>query len=156
MFDPYIHREYQYLRNLTLLSVFVWGRTQALQALTNEATPPSNAASGVFTNCVSENNQKHVVQKALIRAPFRLNKLPFRLNKLPLHIQEGSNFNIRYVRLCDLDIPVEKRLDCLQTVENLIRGRILLYKSWFKELYRHVFVINTLYSHWGTILDAPK
>ena len=39
----------------------------------------------------------------------------------PHYILEYSNFNIWYVRLCELDIPREKRLNYLQTVETLIR-----------------------------------
>ena len=33
---------------------------------------------------------------------------------------EASTFNFRYVRLCDLDIPTEKWLNYLPTVETLI------------------------------------
>ena len=33
---------------------------------------------------------------------------------------DDSNFDIRYVRLCDFDIPGEKWLNYLQTVETLI------------------------------------
>ena len=39
-------------------------------------------------------------------------------------------FNFRYVWLWDLDIPREKLLNYLQTVENLIRRRILLRLIW--------------------------
>ena len=36
------------------------------------------------------------------------------LNKLsPNYILEESNFNFRYVRLCDLDVPKEQWLNCL-------------------------------------------
>ena len=35
----------------------------------------------------------------------------------PNYILEGSNFDFRYVRLCGLDIPREKWLSYLQTVE---------------------------------------
>ena len=40
---------------------------------------------------------------------------------------EDSNFDFRYVRLCDLDILREKCLNYLQTVETLVRCCIL----WF-------------------------
>ena len=43
------------------------------------------------------------------------------------------NFSLRYVRLCDLDIPREKWLNCLLcllTVETLIRCCILLHLIW--------------------------
>ena len=49
----------------------------------------------------------------------RLNELP------PQYILEESIFSFRYVRLCDLDIPREKWFNFLQTVETLIRHRIL-------------------------------
>ena len=38
---------------------------------------------------------------------------------------EDSNFDFRYVRLCNLDIPREKCLNYLQTMETLIRHHIL-------------------------------
>ena len=42
------------------------------------------------------------------------------LNELPPHyILEETNFNFRYVRLCDLDILWEKWINFLQTVETL-------------------------------------
>ena len=40
---------------------------------------------------------------------------------LPYNILEDSNFNFRYVRLCDLDVHREKWLNYLQMVETLIR-----------------------------------
>ena len=41
----------------------------------------------------------------------------FRLNITSPHcVLEESNFNFRYIRLCDLDIPREKWLKYLQTV----------------------------------------
>ena len=43
----------------------------------------------------------------------------------PHFILEDSNFYFRYVMLCDLDIPREKWLNYLQTVETLIRRRFL-------------------------------
>ena len=52
---------------------------------------------------------------------FRLNKL-YALN-LSHFILEFSNFSCTYVRLCDLDIPREKWLNYLQTVDILIRRR---------------------------------
>ena len=42
---------------------------------------------------------------------------------------DDSNFDIRYVRLCDFDIPGEKWLNYLQTVETLIRCRINLLSA---------------------------
>ena len=39
----------------------------------------------------------------------------------PNYILEESDFNFRYVELCDLDIPRENWLNYLQTVETLIR-----------------------------------
>ena len=42
----------------------------------------------------------------------------------------GINFDFRYVRLDDLDVPTEKLLNCLQTVETLIRCRILWHLIW--------------------------
>ena len=50
----------------------------------------------------------------------------FWLNRLPNFILEESNFKFRYVRLWDLDIPRKKWLNCLQTVEILIRRLV----SW--------------------------
>ena len=43
----------------------------------------------------------------------------------PHYILEDSNFDFRYVRLCDIDILREKWLNYLQTVETLIRRHIL-------------------------------
>ena len=45
--------------------------------------------------------------------------------RIHTHILEDSNFEFRYVRLCCLDIPREKMVNYLQTVETLIRRRIL-------------------------------
>ena len=44
---------------------------------------------------------------------------------LPHYILEESNFNFRYVLLWDIHIPREKWLNYLQTVETLIRCRVL-------------------------------
>ena len=44
---------------------------------------------------------------------------------LPHYILEESNFNFRYARQGDLHIPREKQLIYLQTVETLIRRRVL-------------------------------
>ena len=52
------------------------------------------------------------------------------LRLLPHYILEESNFNFRYVRLWDLDIPWEKRLNYLQTVETLIRRHNLWRLIW--------------------------
>ena len=41
-----------------------------------------------------------------------------------------SNFDFSNVRLWDLDIPREKWLNCLQTMETLIRRRILRRLIW--------------------------
>ena len=41
-----------------------------------------------------------------------------------------SDFDFSYVRQCDLDIPREKWLNCLQTVETLITRRILRRLIW--------------------------
>ena len=49
---------------------------------------------------------------------------------LPHYILEESNFNFRYIRLWDLHIPREKWLNYLQTVETLIRRRILRRLIW--------------------------
>ena len=48
----------------------------------------------------------------------------------PHYILEDSNFDFRYVRLCDLDIPREKWLNYLQTVETMIRRRVLRRLIW--------------------------
>ena len=48
------------------------------------------------------------------------------LNRLSHNIY----FNFRYVRLWDLHIPAEKWLNYLQTVETLIRCRILRHLIW--------------------------
>ena len=47
---------------------------------------------------------------------YKASQIHFRLNKLPSVLEE-SNFSLRYVRLCDLDILREKELNYLQTVE---------------------------------------
>ena len=43
---------------------------------------------------------------------------------------EESNFNFRYARLGDLHIPREKWINYLQTVETLIRRRVLRRLIW--------------------------
>ena len=55
-----------------------------------------------------------------------------RLNELTysIHIFEESNFDFRYVRLYDVDIPKGKWLNYLQTVETLIRRRVLRRLIW--------------------------
>ena len=49
---------------------------------------------------------------------------------LPHYILEESNFNFRYIRRWDLHIPREKWINYLQTVETLIRRRILRHLIW--------------------------
>ena len=44
---------------------------------------------------------------------------------------EESNFNYRYVKLCDSNIPREKWQNYLQTVESLIRRRFLTGSALF-------------------------
>ena len=44
------------------------------------------------------------------------------MNSPTNYILEDSNFNFRYVRLCDLDIPRGKWLNYLQSVETLINS----------------------------------
>ena len=54
-----------------------------------------------------------------------------RLKRLsPHNTLEESNFNFRDVWLCDLDIPIEKWLNYLQTVETLIRCCIMRHLIW--------------------------
>ena len=53
------------------------------------------------------------------------------LNRLShTNILEESNFNFRYIRLWNLNIPREKWLNYLQTVTTLIRCRILRHLIW--------------------------
>ena len=52
------------------------------------------------------------------------------LNTLPHYVLEESNINFRYIRLWDLHIPREKWLNYLQTLETLIRRRILRHLIW--------------------------
>ena len=55
----------------------------------------------------------------------------FGLNKLLLYyILEESNFHLRYTRPCDLDGPKGKWLNYWQTVETLIRRRVLRRLIW--------------------------
>ena len=54
-----------------------------------------------------------------------------RLNELfPHYILEDSNFDFRYVWLCDSDISREKWLNYLQTVKTLIRCHVLWRLIW--------------------------
>ena len=53
-----------------------------------------------------------------------------RLNRLSHTLFWKSNFNFRYVQLWDLDIPREKWLNYLQTVETLIRCSVLRHLIW--------------------------
>ena len=48
----------------------------------------------------------------------------------PLSKLEKSKFNFRYIGLCDLDSTSEKWLNYLQTVETLIRRRVLRRLIW--------------------------
>ena len=48
----------------------------------------------------------------------------------PPYIVEDSNFDFRYISLRDLDIPRKKWLNYLQTVETLIRRRVLRRLIW--------------------------
>ena len=58
-------------------------------------------------------------------------KLTLSTEQIPLHyILEESNFDFRYVRLCDLDISREKWLNHLQIVETLKRWCFLQHLSW--------------------------
>ena len=69
--------------------------------------------------------------KSILQCPQLMSLTHFRQNKPPPHyILEDLNFSFRDVRLCDLDIPREKWLICLQTVETLIRCLILLHLIW--------------------------
>ena len=51
---------------------------------------------------------------------FWLKKVPYQ-ELCPHYILEVSNFDFRYIRLCDLDIPKEKGLNYLQTMATLIK-----------------------------------
>ena len=56
---------------------------------------------------------------------------PLKLNKLShTIIWEEAIFDFKYVRLHNVDIPKEKWLNYLQTVENLIRRRVLRRLIW--------------------------
>ena len=85
------------------------------------------------------------------------------LNRLPYNILEESNFNFRYVRLWDLYTPREKWLNYLQTVETLIRRRVLRCLIWICTVcqlpfygypdYNGLMIIKSLYPilhlfHW--------
>ena len=48
----------------------------------------------------------------------------------PHYILEESNFNFRYVQIWDLDIPRQKWLNCLQTVEILFWCHVLQHLIW--------------------------
>ena len=48
----------------------------------------------------------------------------------PRNILEDSNFDFRYVALCELDIPREKWLNYLQTMETQSRRRVLWRLLW--------------------------
>ena len=50
-----------------IVSAFACGQTHAMQALTNAATAPSIAASGVFTNCATETTPKEAIELGLIK-----------------------------------------------------------------------------------------
>ena len=53
-----------------------------------------------------------------------------RVDVPPHYIPKDSNFDLRYVRLCNLDIPREVWVNYLQTVETRIRHRILRQLIW--------------------------
>ena len=53
---------------------------------------------------------------------------------LPHYILEESNFNFRYTQLGDLNIPGEKWLNYLPTVETLSRCRVLRRLLWICSL----------------------
>ena len=50
--------------------------------------------------------------------------------KITQYILEESIFDLRYIRLYDIIIPKENWLNCLQTVETLIRRRFLWLLIW--------------------------
>ena len=87
-----------------------------------------------------EQVRKYISKGCLLKILLRLlsinelsipNSLTFcRLNKFPHYILEDSNLDFRYITLCDLDIPREKWLNYLQTVETLIRSHILRHLIW--------------------------
>ena len=67
----------------------------------------------------------------------------FRLKKIsPNYILEESNFNFRYVWLCDQNIPREKWLNYLQTVKTLIRRRIPWHLIWVSTVYQLSFWVH--------------
>ena len=57
---------------------------------------------------------------------------------------EDSNFDFRYVRLYDLDIPREKLLQYLKTVKTLIRCHILQHLIWVCTVYSFRGVQTTI------------
>ena len=81
---------------------------------------------------------------------------------LPHYILEESNFNFRYTRLWDLHILGEKWLNYLQTVETLIRCRVLQHLIWvcivcqlpfygspdYNGLMENIFSWNFIFSCW--------
>ena len=66
------------------------------------------------------------------KTPWGLKEVnPLYTERTPPHdILEDSNFDLRCVRLCNLDIRREKWLNFLQTVETLIRRRVLRRLIW--------------------------
>ena len=87
---------------------------------------------GKFHQCLTELSAGDTIMTGYYSLTFlfiivthcRLNELP------PYYILEDSHFDIRYVRLCDLDIPREKVLNYQQTVETLIRCCVLRHLIW--------------------------
>ena len=72
-----------------------------------------------------------IVESCIVYADcIDLNPIDYVLNRLSHIILERYNFNFRYIRLWDLHIPREKWLNYLQTVETLIRHRILRHLIW--------------------------
>ena len=66
---------------------------------------------------------------------------------LPHYILKESNFNIRYVRLCDLHIRTEIRLKYLQTVETLIR---------YRDVRRLIWVCTVCQLQWDKNANEPR
>ena len=67
----------------------------------------------------------------LVLTQFRLNNLVLPPHNPTHYILEKTNFNFRYVRLCDSDIPIEKWQNYLQKVEILITADLGLHCTLF-------------------------
>ena len=93
---------------------------------------------GALLRLISNEYPRHVFVEIKVRVYY------CRLNELSHTIYLKIVIMTKYVRLCDVDIPREKWLNYLQTLETLISHLILLRMIWVSAVANNPFDLSGL------------